>query len=139
MADADTSLESLRPAFRRLASAFTHICDEDLAPLLGFTFRVTETRRSRERQAALIASGKTRVPIGFHNFGLALDFAIMVNGVYQADDRLGHYAACGDVAHALGMRWGGNWSRFKDYGHVETGEFTLQQFLNGIKGGLVPA
>lgn len=126
--------ESLHPKFQPIAETWLHICKDDLS----IEMRVLETLRDRERQKDLESRGKSKVKIGFHNVGLALDFACFdERGVYDTDNHSGLYTKCGLVAEAMGCVWGGRW-KMRDYGHIEYHPgFTLQQFLNGKKLGIL--
>lgn len=128
-------INQLRPPFNKIASTMLHIWRDDLL----IDVRILETLRTRERQAALEASGKSRIKVGWHNFGLALDFGVFADGVYITDGTDRAYERCGLIAEALNCTWGGRWTRFPDYGHIEfhPDGCTLQMFLNGQRGGLV--
>ena len=121
----ERSLDKLRSPFREQAATFVHILRDDL----GIDARVTETLRDRSRQAELAAGGKSMVRVGFHNFGLALDFIIFDDWKILRDDATGLYTRCGHVAKALGWRWGGDWVRLRDDGHVESAEFALADLI----------
>lgn len=111
----DTSLDSLRPAFRNLAVVWLHIVRDDL----GLNVKVMETLRTKARQNEVLAAGSSKVSFGFHNVGLAFDFACFSdNGVYitNGDDR--RYEQCGQIGEALGCVWGGRW-HMRDSGHIE--------------------
>lgn len=63
-----------------------------------------------------------------HVFGLAADFALI--GPYgkkgkQAwlPDRHKHWQLIGDEADRVGLRWGGNFKKLKDLGHIEHPEW----------------
>ena len=133
MTTIDNSIESLRPEVQPAARIFFHVTRDDLS----IDTRCLETRRSRERQAELLVVGKSQLKVGFHNYGLALDFGVFVKGVYQTDDRSGLYTRCGYIAKALGWRWGGDWAKFKDFGHIEANTYTLAQLEAAIAQGLV--
>lgn len=57
-------------------------------------------------------------------YGYAIDFALVVDGVVDWVD-IPKYKEIGEHIVALGRKrgipvvWGGNWSRFKDYPHIE--------------------
>ena len=140
----DRRIESLRPEFRPLALKWLHIVRDDIE----IDVRITETLRSEERQRAVQAAGASKVKFGWHNVGLALDFGVLLNGVYQKDDRAGLYRKCGHIGEALGMRWGGNWDAdniINEPGENDLGHFewhpgmTLQQFLAAQQIGIVKA
>lgn len=63
----------------------------------------------------------------YHNFGLAIDFALMSvdgqviwdmkydgNGNSRAD-----WMEVVEIAKDLGFEWGGDWTQFKDYPHLQ--------------------
>ena len=131
----DVRIDLLRPEFQPIARCWLHALVDDL----GMNVRILETLRTPERQAEVKAAGKSTLKFGWHNVGLALDFAVFDDvGAYLRDDATGLYTRCGLVAEWLGCVWGGRWARLRDYGHIEFhAGFTLQQFLDGRKGGLV--
>jgi hypothetical protein len=134
MASIERSLDALRPEAQRIARLGLHIIRDDL----GLDARVVETLRSKERQAALQKSGDSDVAVGWHTVGLAWDTLIYRNGVVLHDDKTGEYTQAGHIWQALDCRWPIKIARGIDYGHVEYHPgFTLQQFLNGQKGGVV--
>lgn len=131
-----SDLGALRVEARPVAAKWSYICKD----LMGIDLRITETRRSLQRQTALVAAGasNSNTPIGWHNVGLAWDFAVFLNGVYQKDDKSGLYRRCGLIGMALGCRWGGNWNgdnvlmevKENDLDHLEYHPgVTLEQFL----------
>lgn len=91
----------------------------DLRPLEGF--------RSPERQAMLLASGTGVTKAGAwsscHNYGLAVDATIYVDGLPSWDLGDPHVMAgllrFGELAEVLGLNWGGRWKAPVDYPHVE--------------------
>jgi len=106
---------------------------------LNISVDVLETLRDRERQKMLRKQGASKVNVGWHQFGLAADLGVFVDGVYQVDDRLGRYLKIGFVAMAFGCRWGGNWDMDNhigeggenDLGHIEYHpNFTMQQYID---------
>lgn len=89
---------------------------------LGLPVRIAEVRRSRERQAALYAQGRTAPgPIvtgtlnSKHILGRAFDFDFE-DREYQDDQDAWDLA--GEVGEWLGLVWGGRWS-LQDYRHLE--------------------
>lgn len=93
----------------------------------GFDLRPVEGYRSPERQTALLASASGVTSVGAwsscHNYGLALDAAIYVNGKpsWNLGDPhvIAGYERFGELAEILGLNWGGRWTSPKDYPHVE--------------------
>lgn len=118
----DTSMLSLDVRFQPRAQAWAECMTAYVLVLRfpGYKMRTMETRRTLARQADLESSGPSRLKVGFHNFGLALDFAIFdPTGQYLKDDGTHAYEACGQVAEGFGMEWGGRWASFRDYGHIQ--------------------
>lgn len=125
--------------------------------------RVVQGFRTFAEQGALYALGRTlkgsnakpghpmgdivtkaKAGQGFHNYGLAIDFAILYdkdkNGTFEslswdevADlDRDGEsdWREVVDVFKALGFEWGGDWKSIKDDPHIQfTFGYTWQQLL----------
>ena len=93
----------------------------------GFDLRPTEGFRSPERQAQLLAANTGVTQVGAwsscHNYGLALDAAIFIDGKPSWDigipKVLAGYERYGQLAEQLGLTWGGRWTSPKDYPHVE--------------------
>lgn len=104
--------------------------------------RVVQGLRTIEEQNELYAQGRTkpgnivtnaRGGSSFHNYGLAIDFAILIdkdgNGKYDElswdikkdNDRDGvaDWLEVIKVFEAAGWEWGGRWSSIKDYPHVQ--------------------
>ena len=128
--------EALRPDFRLL-------CDEleRCMEAVGFPVFLTEGARSDERQAALYGYGRTAVELGEVGLDPALaqpdrkkvtkalpgqsshqmdeeglaraaDYAFREPPIYD-----GPWALFGEMAKALGLKWGGDW-RSPDQPHV---------------------
>lgn len=88
---------------------------------------ITETLRSFERSDELYQQGRTkpgnivtnaRAGQSMHNYGLALDFVIMVNEkmVWKVDE---NWMKVVNAFKKYGFAWGGDWKTFKDYPHLE--------------------
>jgi len=93
------------------------------AQALGFELQVFETYRSQARQQQLFNQGATHLrKVGIHHYGLACDIVKVVNGEpsWKRD-----FSFLGQLAHAHGLIWGGNWGapnlphRFVDEVHVQ--------------------
>ncbi|MBX9973664.1 M15 family metallopeptidase [Cytobacillus firmus] len=102
----------------------------------GINVVITQDFRSIEEQNALYEKGRsaegnivTHAKGGesYHNFGLAIDFALMSvdgqviwdmqydgNGNSKAD-----WMEVVEMAKDLGFEWGGDWTQFKDYPHLQ--------------------
>jgi peptidoglycan LD-endopeptidase CwlK len=115
----------------------------------GIVILITDDFRSAEDQDRLFEQGRTaegnivthaRGGESFHNFGLAIDFAIKTpsenviwdmqydgnqNGKSDWDEVV-------EMAKALGFEWGGDWAQFKDYPHLQMNfGLTLADLQNG--------
>ncbi len=103
----------------------------------GITIRITEGFRSFEQQDRLYEQGRSKPGTivtnakggqSYHNYGLAIDFAIYDEEKHQLSwdiKRDGNKNGIADwqevvqEAKKLGFDWGGDWQRFKDYPHLE--------------------
>jgi len=99
-----------------------------LAANEGFSLIVTNGFRTTEEQNELYKIGRrgitgekkvtnARGGQSNHNHGAAVDFAFVVNGEISWEDSL--YQNVGRWAKIVGLNWGGNWQKFKDFPHVE--------------------
>lgn len=103
---------------------------------LGISILITDDFRSAEEQDRLYAQGRTapgnivthvRGGESYHNFGLAIDFALqlpdasVVWDIERDDNGSGRpdWLEVADLAKELGFDWGGDWRGFKDYPHLE--------------------
>ncbi|WP_081324057.1 M15 family metallopeptidase [Xanthomonas translucens] len=115
-------LKGVSPSLREKAEAvLTQLAAE------GFDVRPVEGYRSPERQATLLASASGVTSVGAwsscHNYGLALDAAVFVNGEpsWNLEDPhvMAGYLRFGELSEIVGLNWGGRWTSPKDYPHVE--------------------
>ncbi len=115
----------------------------------GIVIVITDDFRSVEDQDRLFEKGRTvagnivtnaKGGESYHNFGLAIDFAIKTpseNVIWdmQYDGNLNGKADWNEVvelAKALGFEWGGDWTQFKDYPHLQMSfGLTLADLQNG--------
>lgn len=104
--------------------------------------RIVQGLRTIEEQNALYAQGRTKPGnivtnakggSSYHNYGLAIDFAILIdkdgNGTYDElswdikkdndKDGVADWLEVVKVFEAAGWEWGGRWSQLKDYPHVQ--------------------
>jgi len=84
---------------------------------------LTGTRRSLATQKKKFDQGYSKVKLGYHNVGLALDFNVVPAGSKPFFPKQGKTSATkleawrrgmkevGEVGEALGMTWGGSWRR----------------------------
>lgn len=87
----------------------------------GFELRVTQGLRTFAEQDKLFRQRpkvtNARGGQSMHNYGLAVDFAFVVDGKISWDEKL--YTRIGKWATAAGLEWGGYWPRFKDMPHCQ--------------------
>lgn len=140
------SLNDLHPQVRIMAKQLIK-----QAKCVGIPLTVTFTLRSFETQAILYAQGRTapgrivtnaRAGHSYHNYGLALDvvptellalpkWGDTVDCQARANDL---WSKVGAIGKAIGFRWGGDFTRFKDRPHFEwSGELTLADLRAGRK------
>lgn len=104
--------------------------------------RIVQGLRTIKEQDALYAKGRTapgsivthaKGGSSYHNYGLAIDFAILIdkdgNGTYDElswdikkdndKDGVADWLEVVKVFEAAGWEWGGKWSSLKDYPHLQ--------------------
>ncbi|WP_418298726.1 DUF5776 domain-containing protein [Listeria monocytogenes] len=86
----------------------------------GIEVLIYETIRTKEQQAANVASGASQTMRSYHLVGQALDFVMTKSktvdwGAYRSDKGKKFVAK----AKALGFEWGGDWSGFVDNPHLQ--------------------
>ncbi|MGE7880170.1 peptidoglycan-binding protein [Peribacillus muralis] len=124
----------------------------------GIYAQISAGFRSMEEQAALYGQGRlfysyrgknyadlskpqvTKAKPGqsFHNFGVAIDFFIVSddgkNAIWTINTK---WARVASIGKELGFKWGGDWTGFKDYPHLEmTGGLSYSQMQLGKKPSL---
>lgn len=120
------------------------------ASKIGITILITDGFRSSEEQDALYARGRTEDgPVvtqveggnSYHNYGLAIDFALRTkkgaviwdmeydgNKNGQAD-----WMEVVEIAKRLGFSWGGDWENFPDYPHLQMDfGYSIRQLKRGL-------
>ena len=119
----------------------------------GTAIRVVQGLRTIEEQNALYAQGRTKPGdivtkakggSSYHNYGLAIDFAILMDkngdGYYDElswdikkdndKDGMADWLEVVKVFEAAGWEWGGKWSSIKDYPHLQkTFGYSWQQLF----------
>lgn len=118
----------------------------------GIHILITQGLRTIAEQDALYAQGRTkpgsivtnaRGGYSYHNFGLAVDFALLlpdgrsVSWDMKRDgnaNRTADWQEVVDEAKRLGFEWGGDWISFKDYPHLQmTFGLSLAQLRSGTQ------
>lgn len=129
-------IDDLHPFVADKCRQFIELCESEL----GIDVLIICTYRDNDCQAALYAKGRTRpgrkvtrAPAGYsyHNYGLAFDFAPLENGKIDWND-VQAFKRCGEIAKSLGLEYGGDWWRFRDWGHCQfTAGLTLDELASG--------
>jgi peptidoglycan L-alanyl-D-glutamate endopeptidase CwlK len=111
----------------------------------GVFAQISEGYRSNDRQTSLYNQGRTtggnivtnaKAGQSMHNFGLAVDYFIVSDDGQKAIwDVNTKWKRVATIAKSLGFAWGGDWTSFRDYPHLEmTGGLSLSQ----LRAGKVP-
>lgn len=112
----------------------------------GFDVEVTQGLRTFAEQDALYAQGRTRKGPkvtnakggqSLHNYGVAADFALMVNGKYLWPDPHPVWQAIAEEATKARLEAGANWSK-PDKPHIEWPDVAWQDLLSIYKEGGLP-
>jgi len=132
-------IKLLHPALREEATKiYADICATMPA---GVVCRFTHTLRTKEEQDAIYAEGRTkpgsikthkRGGHSYHNYGLAIDFALIVNGkVSWTIDK--NWLAVISIFESYGWKSGYRWKQFQDPPHLEKtfGKTTAQLLATG--------
>jgi peptidoglycan LD-endopeptidase CwlK len=142
----------LHPAVRDEVIALITQVETGFPP--NIAVRIVQGLRTIEEQDALYEQGRTKPGSivtnakggsSFHNYGLAIDFAILLdkdgNGTYDEmswdikkdndKDGVADWLEVVKVFEAAGWEWGGKWTSIKDYPHVQkTFGYKWQQLLD---------
>jgi peptidoglycan L-alanyl-D-glutamate endopeptidase CwlK len=102
----------------------------------NITIRVVQGLRTIEEQNELYAQGRTKPGkivtkakggSSYHNYGMAIDFAFLVNGKEISwdtgkdwdGDHTADWMEVVSVFEMAGYEWGGMWKTIKDYPHLQ--------------------
>lgn len=138
-------IETAHPALRaELHQIYSEICQR----LTGRSFcRFTQVLRTFDEQNALYAQGRTapgskvtnaRGGQSYHNYGMAVDICLIIDGKTASWEVGEDWMKCVDVFRSYGWEWGGDWTSFKDYPHFQkdlAGDIACLQ--TRVKQGLV--
>jgi hypothetical protein len=126
MEDSLNKLQQLHPKIREAA---IQVYNESVkATPEGVHPIITQTFRSFEESDAIYAQGRTKpgsivsnskAGQSYHNYGLAIDFAVLINGkmVWVTD---ANWMIVVNTFKKYGFTWGGDFAgSFKDYPHLE--------------------
>lgn len=147
--------EKLHPAIRQEAADTINKIEQGFPP--NIKIRVVQSLRTIEEQNALYAQGRTKPGNrvtnakggkSYHNYGLAIDFAIMYDenndGKFEllswdiakdADkDGKSEWMEVVDAFKSIGWEWGGEWHSIKDFPHLEKKfGYTVSKLLEKYK------
>lgn len=118
----------------------------------GINIIITDDFRSAEEQDILHQQGRSNSGNivtyaeggeSYHNYGLAIDFALQLDDgsvvwdIERDDNGNGRpdWFEVADIGKSLGFDWGGDWERFKDYPHLE---MTFGLSIRELKKGWRP-
>lgn len=124
-------LSGLHPVVHAAATALLERCYAR-----GVNIVITQGLRTIAEQDALYAQGRTKSGqivtnakggYSYHNFGVAIDFALLLpDGSVSWDakrdgdgDGVADWSEVVQEAKALGFGWGGDWTSIKDYPHFD--------------------
>lgn len=128
----------LHPSLREEALSILEQADKLLTGRASL--RYAHTLRTFAEQDALFQIGRigpsdkrskvtdARGGQSWHNFGLALDIVLLLDGGKSASwdiksdfdqDRKSDWMEVVELFKAVGWKWGGDWIKFKDYPHFE--------------------
>lgn len=140
-----TKLAQLLPVVRTAAEKLIERCYQR-----GVQILITQGFRSFAEQNELYAQGRSKPGLvvtnakggeSFHNFGVAIDFALLLADGRQVSwdtlrdddkDSLPDWSEVVEEAKVIGFEWGGDWRTFKDLPHFQfTFGLTIQQYRLG--------
>jgi len=115
----------------------------------GIVVVITDGFRSFEDQNRLYQQGRTasgnivtnaKAGESYHNYGLAIDFALKTASGNVIWDRQydgnrngkADWTEVVEISKSLGFQWGGDWTKFKDYPHLQMDfGLTIADLQNG--------
>ncbi|OMD64688.1 hypothetical protein BSK62_17110 [Paenibacillus odorifer] len=140
-------LIGLHPVVLAAATVLIERCYARGVPIL-----ITQGLRTIAEQNMLYGQGRTKPGAivtnakggySYHNFGLAVDFALLLSDGSSVswdmcrdgnDNQVADWHDVVKEAKALGFEWGGDWTSFKDYPHFQmVFSLTLTQLRAGSK------
>ena len=89
---------------------------------------IDQTYRTFAESDKIYAQGRTtpgeiisnaKAGQSYHNYGLALDFNLQINGKDIWDETNPNWITVVNIFKSHGFSWGGDWKGFKDHPHLE--------------------
>ncbi|MHA7966054.1 M15 family metallopeptidase [Paenibacillus sp. CAU 1782] len=123
------------------------------AAAIGISVLITQDFRSEEEQNALYEKGRSsqgaivtyaRGGESYHNYGLAIDFALLnpkgkaLWDLEYDGNRNGRsdWHEVVELAKNLGFSWGGDWKEFRDYPHLQMDfGYSIDELRRGFRPG----
>lgn len=108
----------------------------------GINAQISEGHRSNARQNVLYRQGRTtpgakvtnaKAGESFHNYGIAVDFFLTSKSGNKSKWTVNNnWRRVAAIGKSYGFEWGGDWTTFKDYPHLQmTGGLSLKDLQNG--------
>ncbi|WML53196.1 M15 family metallopeptidase [Neobacillus sp. PS3-12] len=153
--DPNTSNHKISNQAVALPSSLNSIVKEKSSRLIqqaakkGIVVVITDGFRSFEDQNRLYQQGRTtsgnivtnaKAGESYHNYGLAIDFALRTPSGNVIWDRQydgnrngkADWTEVVEISKSLGFQWGGDWTKFKDYPHLQMDfGLTIADLQNG--------
>jgi peptidoglycan L-alanyl-D-glutamate endopeptidase CwlK len=141
----ETRINLLHPQIRDEVKTLVEQANKVISPKL--TIRIVQGLRTIEEQNDLYAQGRTKPGkvvtnakggSSYHNYGLAIDFAFLVDGKEISwdtskdwdNDKIADWLEVVKIFVKAGYTWGGDFKSIKDMPHLEKKfGFTWQQLL----------
>jgi peptidoglycan LD-endopeptidase CwlK len=141
-------IDLLHPTLR----AKTHVMYVEMCQALDgrATPRFAYTYRTNKEQDDLYAIGRTAAGKvvtnakggqSYHNYGLAFDIVLIIDGATASwdtltdfdGDKISDWMECVNIAKKYGWEWGGDWAKFPDKPHFQTTYGKTIAQLTGIQ------
>jgi peptidoglycan LD-endopeptidase CwlK len=153
--DPNTSNHKISNQAVSLPSSLNSVVKEKSSRLIqqaakkGIVVVITDGFRSFEDQNRLYQQGRTtsgnivtnaKAGESYHNYGLAIDFALKTPSGNVIWDRQydgnrngkADWTEVVEISKSLGFQWGGDWTKFKDYPHLQMDfGLTIADLQNG--------
>ncbi|MGN7309927.1 peptidoglycan-binding protein [Alkalicoccobacillus gibsonii] len=140
-------------SIRNMGSGINNVVKESALEMIkrayeeGINVQISSGFRSFEEQTKLFNQGRstpgnivTNARAGYsnHNFGLAVDYFLTDHEGKKAIWTVNaQWRRVATIGKSLGFKWGGDWTGFKDYPHLEMmGGLTMAQLRSGRRPSL---
>lgn len=120
------NIQALQPKAQLKAREFMKALNDALGNQ-NVVFKIISGTRTYAEQNAIYAQGRTKFPGPIvtrarggqsnHNFGVAWDIGLFIDGQYVPESDL--YKKAGEIGRQLGLEWGGDWKSLQDEPHFQ--------------------